>query len=142
LNAADKYLAEGSERLKSLHSHFPKAHPMTLVSALNNRAVLSLKLGYKGIAATLMLEASAVSNVLEPALIHSIAILSALSEDKNPIFSASSSQRKQMVEVLNKAGTANELYKLAINELAIKNVPHWFDTDKPPNNPPPRLAHG
>jgi len=112
LKAADKYLKEGSERLKSLHNHFPTAHPMTLVSALNNRAVLSLKLGYKGRAATLMLEASAVSDAPEPVLIHNIAILSALSEDKNPIFSASNSQRKQMAEVLHKAGTANELYKL------------------------------
>jgi len=112
LKAADKYLAEGSERLRSLHNHFPKVHPKALVSALNNRAVLALKLGYKGRAVTLMLEASAMNNAMEPALIHNLAILHALSEDKNPIFSASNSQRKQMADILKATGTTNELYKL------------------------------
>lgn len=101
LKEADKYLADGCERLRALWRHFPKTHPISLVSALNNRALLALKLGHKGRAATLLLEAATVCDVQEPVLIHNLSVLSALAENKNPIFSASTSQRKQMAEVLS-----------------------------------------
>jgi hypothetical protein len=104
---AEKYLEESLSRLRKLHRHFPEIHPQTLASALNNRAVLALKIGQKGRAASLLIEAAQVQESPQVAIIHNIALFRSLAANGNPLFQASVAQQKLMQQAVDKATVAN-----------------------------------
>jgi len=104
---AEKYLEESLTRLRKLHKHFPEMHPQTLASALNNRAVLALKLGQKGRAASLLIEAAQVQETPQVAVIHNIALFRSLAANNNPLFQASVAQQNLMQQAVEKANAAH-----------------------------------
>ena len=138
---AEKYLEESLSRLRKLHKHFPEIHPQTLASALNNRAVLALKLGQKGRAASLLVEAAQIQETPPVAVIHNIALFRSLAANNNPLFQASVAQQKLMQQAVDKANAANagNAANVAprLPSLFYYTMAFNHQTDPTPTNPTP-----
>lgn len=106
---AEKYLDQSIARLRLVHEHFPDAHPNTLVSALNNRAVLSLRSRTTGQAVALLVEASEVEPAIPYVVYHNASMLLEVSKGESVFKSTAGSAKRLEVLIPSTAPTLSGL---------------------------------
>lgn len=128
---ASRYFESAIERLRNCEKHFPGQYTPALYSALNNFAVLNLKLGQPSRAASLLGEVCLLSEVSHIALLHNAKLLSKLGAEKKSILALKSSQLKMLKDAT--ANAAEEEQGLPLLFLYSLDVDGSTSTNGPPS---------
>ncbi len=111
LDKAEKYHDDAILRLRLIHKHMPLAHPRTLVSALNNRAILALRDRKASRATALFKEIATVEPALPHFVSHNIQVLLDATLE-NKILELTSAERRTLAELATKPSTSNAPLRL------------------------------
>lgn len=128
---ASRYLESAIERLRNCEKHFPGQYTPALCSALNNFAVLSLKLSQPSRAASLLGEVCLQSEVSHIASLHNAKLLLKLGAEKKSIFALKSSQIKMLKDAT--ANASEEEHGLPLLFLYSLDFDGSTSANKPPS---------
>ena len=106
LDKAEKYHDDAILRLRLIHKHMPQAHPRTLVSALNNRAILALRDRKANRATALFKEIATVEPALPYFVSHNIQVLLDVTRE-NRILELATAERRMLTELAAMPSTSN-----------------------------------
>lgn len=101
LEKATKYHEDAISRLRMIQKHMPNRHPRTLVSALNNRAILALRERKTNRATILFKEIATVEPELPHFVCHNIQILLEVTLE-NKLLELATGERRMLTELTAK----------------------------------------
>ncbi len=105
LDKATKYHEDAIQRLRLIHKHMPHAHPRTLASALNNRAILALRERKTNRATILFKEIATVEPELPHFVSHNIQILLDVTLE-NKLLELGAGERRMLTELTAKPSSS------------------------------------
>ena len=101
MDKAERYLDDAILRLRQIHKHLPLAHPRTLTSALNNRAILALRDRKSNRATALFKEIATVEPSLPHFVSHNIQTLLDVTLE-NKLLELNATERRSLSELIVK----------------------------------------
>ncbi len=100
LDEAKRYLDATLLRLRKVQKHLPDFHKQTLVSALNDSAVISLRQKRPDVAASLLIEAAEVQPEMHYSVYHNMSIMLSIASEDGARMDLSEAKRKQLKKFL------------------------------------------
>ncbi len=102
VDKAQRYHDDAINRLRTIHKHMPQSHPRTLVSALNNRAILALRERKATRATALFKEIATIEPAIPHFVSHNIKVLLAVTLE-NKVLELGGGERRVLTELTSKA---------------------------------------